>query len=207
MDRSHRLRVYLQLLVRPIQTRFRYGSGAEHLNLQLKISRRIIMQKARSQAGPKTIALPQIVSTQFQVLFHSPPGVLFTFPSRYLFTIGHWRVFSLGGWSPRIPTGFHGSRSTQERTGRLAAFHLQDYHLLWCRLSSRLWLSPSFITPIWYALQPHLIRRSGGLGCSDFARHYFRNRVCFLFLQVLRWFSSLSVASSHLWIQCGMIPY
>jgi hypothetical protein len=26
---------------------------------------------------------------------------------------------------------------------------------------------------------------------SDFARHYFRNRVCFLFLQVLRWFTSL----------------
>ena len=26
---------------------------------------------------------------------------------------------------------------------------------------------------------------------SDFARHYFRNRDCFLFLQVLRWFTSL----------------
>ena len=31
-----------------------------------------------------------------------------------------------------------------------------------------------------------------GLGCSDFARHYFRNRFYFLFLQVLRCFSSLS---------------
>src|SRR5262249_36337654 len=31
-----------------------------------------------------------------------------------------------------------------------------------------------------------------GLGCSDFARHYFRNRGFFLFLQVLRWFTSLS---------------
>src|ERR1039457_986981 len=26
-----------------------------------------------------------------------------------------------------------------------------------------------------------------GLGYSDFARHYFRNHGCFLFLQVLRW--------------------
>jgi hypothetical protein len=26
---------------------------------------------------------------------------------------------------------------------------------------------------------------------SDFARHYSRNRGCFLFLQVLRWFTSL----------------
>ena len=29
-----------------------------------------------------------------------------------------------------------------------------------------------------------------GLGCSDFARHYFRNRFYFLFLRVLRCFSS-----------------
>jgi hypothetical protein len=33
---------------------------------------------------------------------------------------------------------------------------------------------------------------SRGLGFSDFARHYFRNHGCFLFLQVLRWFTSLS---------------
>jgi hypothetical protein len=30
-----------------------------------------------------------------------------------------------------------------------------------------------------------------GLGCSAFARRYWRNRCCFLFLQVLRWFTSL----------------
>ena len=29
-----------------------------------------------------------------------------------------------------------------------------------------------------------------GLGCSDFARHYSRNRGFFLFLLVLRWFTS-----------------
>jgi hypothetical protein len=38
--------------------------------------------------------------------------------------------------------------------------------------------------------------KSKGLGCSDFARHYFRNHNCFLFLQVLRCFSSL-----------GLLPY
>ena len=90
MGRSRRLRVYLQLLFdRPVQTRFRYGSGAEHLSQQLKITRRVIMQKARGQAGPKATALPQLVGIRFQVLFHFPLGVLFTFPSRYLFTIGH----------------------------------------------------------------------------------------------------------------------
>ena len=30
-----------------------------------------------------------------------------------------------------------------------------------------------------------------GLGCSPFARRYLGNRSCFLFLQVLRWFTSL----------------
>ena len=30
-----------------------------------------------------------------------------------------------------------------------------------------------------------------GLGSCDFARHYFHNRGFFLFLQVLRWFTSL----------------
>ena len=53
-----------------------------------------------------------LVSTGFQVLFHSPPGVLFTFPSQYLFSIGHGVVFRLGGWSPRLPTGFHVSGGT-----------------------------------------------------------------------------------------------
>ena len=43
-----------------------------------------------------------------------------------------------------------------------------------------------------------------GLGSSYFARHYFRNRVFFLFLQVLRCFSSLRSLPihyfTHVWI-------
>src|SRR3954470_16895653 len=39
---------------------------------------------------------------------------------------------------------------------------------------------------------PHSPFESHGLGSSDFARHYFRNHGCFLLLQVLRWFTSLS---------------
>ena len=38
---------------------------------------------ARSTKSTRSLSLPPIVSIQFQVLFHSPPGVLFTFPSRY----------------------------------------------------------------------------------------------------------------------------
>ena len=38
---------------------------------------------ARSTKSTRSLALPLLVSIQFQILFHSPPGVLFTFPSRY----------------------------------------------------------------------------------------------------------------------------
>ena len=43
-------------------------------------TRRTVLQKVRGRAHA---ALPQLVDTGFQVLFHSPPGVLFTFPSQY----------------------------------------------------------------------------------------------------------------------------
>lgn len=39
-------------------------------------------------------------------------------------------------------------------------------------------------------LQPQSSRNSTGLDFSAFARHYLRNHYCFLFLQVLRCFSS-----------------
>ena len=46
---------------------------------------------------------------------------------------------------------------------------------------------------------------SKGLGYSDFARHYFRNHNCFLFLQVLRCFSSLG-SLPHPMYSDGDIP-
>ena len=39
-------------------------------------------------------------------------------------------------------------------------------------------------------LLPRRRLNAGGLGCSAFARHYSRNHFCFLFLRVLRCFSS-----------------
>ena len=69
---------------RPVQTRFRCGSPPEGVNHSPgTITRRIIMQKARGQAGPKAIALPPLVGTGFQV--QCPPliGVLPTVRSPY----------------------------------------------------------------------------------------------------------------------------
>ena len=40
------------------------------------------------------------------------------------------------------------------------------------------------------ALQPRTRRNAPGLGCSAFAHHYSRNHYCFLFLRLLRCFSS-----------------
>ena len=95
--------------IRPIKTRFRFGSGPLVLNLASYIH-----SPDHSTIG--TIShidvLYVLVSTRFQVLFHSPPGVLFTFPSRYCSSIGHQVVFRVGGWSPQFPTGFHVSGGT-----------------------------------------------------------------------------------------------
>ena len=68
--------------------------------------------RSTKSTTPPFNGLCLLVSTRFQVLFHSPPGVLFTFPSRYCSSIGHQVVFWLGGWSPRLPTGFLVSRGT-----------------------------------------------------------------------------------------------
>ena len=54
---------------------------------------------------------------------------------------------------------------------------------------SRLFCYPS-VVPLLSVLQPQLCRNIVGLGSCAFARHYWRNHYCFLFLRVLRCFSS-----------------
>ena len=101
-------------LIRPIQTWFPFGSGPEVLNLATY--NRSPDRSTKSTRSHFDV-LSVLVSTRFQVLFHSPSGVLFTFPSQYFFTIGHRVVFRLGGWSPHIPTGFHVSGGTLDTDG------------------------------------------------------------------------------------------
>src|SRR5207344_1538025 len=107
----------------------RFGSRSRHCNALFRLafatasphgltSRRNTNSQAHSSKGTpspqhsKLRRLRRIVSTRFQVLFHSPPGVLFTFPSRYWSAIGHQGVFRLSGWSRQIHTGFLGPRAT-----------------------------------------------------------------------------------------------
>ena len=95
--------------IRAINTRFPYASGTESLKLASYYNS---PDRSTKSTTPPFNGLCLLVSTRFQVLFHSPPGVLFTFPSRYCSSIGHQVVFRLGGWSPRLPTGFLVPRGT-----------------------------------------------------------------------------------------------
>ncbi len=95
---------------RPVKTRFPFGSSSLGLTSPVTVTRRLINQKARG----RTLVLPLIVDSRFQVLFHSPPGVLFTFPSRYFSSIGQQVVFSLREWSPQIHAGFLVPRVTRD---------------------------------------------------------------------------------------------
>ena len=101
-----------------------------------------------------------------------------------LCAIGHWVVFSLGGWSPRLPARFHVSRSTPDPARSMT-------------------LSPTGLSPSLAGLSRTFPVKSSslnavhtpgcthpGLGSSAFARRYLRNHCCFLFLSLLRCFSS-----------------
>ena len=84
--------------MRPIQTRSRCCSGPEVLNLASYIH-----SPDHSTKGTRSPidGLSVLVSTRFQVLFHSPPGVLFTFPSRYYSLSVTWSYLALRD-GPRI---------------------------------------------------------------------------------------------------------
>ena len=75
---------------RPIKTRFPFGSIS--LTLQLKVTRRIILQKARHH---QTSWLWPLVSTRFQFLFHSPNRGSFHLSLTVLFTIGQQEYLAL----------------------------------------------------------------------------------------------------------------
>ena len=99
--------------MRAIHTRFRCGSGCHCLNRPPRVTRRIILQKARRQPGlrprPST-ARKQTVSGSISL---PSPGCFSPFPHgtvRYR----SLRVRSLGKWAPQLHTGLLVSGATQE---------------------------------------------------------------------------------------------
>ena len=74
----------------------------------------------------------------------------------------------------RIPLGFRSLR-------------VRGFHPLWRRFPEA---STHDLSCRIAVLQPRRVRKPVGLGCSPFARHYWGNHCYFLFLGVLRCFSS-----------------
>ena len=81
----------------PFQIRFRFGFVSLTLNPHHIVTRRPILQKVRDHTR---MVLSLLVSSRFQVLFHSPPGVLFTFPSRYYSLSVTWSYLAFGDGPP-----------------------------------------------------------------------------------------------------------
>jgi hypothetical protein len=117
-----------------------------------------------------------------------------------LSTIGHQEVFRLDEWSRQIHSTLHESAATREHHHTPHAdFHLRDSHPLrpgipTCSANphtnaDRL-VDPSSDAPQPRTRNPYQVSHAHGLASSAFARHYSRNHQCFLFLRVLRCFTS-----------------
>ena len=87
---------------------FAVAPGVTPLTLPQRLTRRVILQKARDQAVPIrrwANALSLIVSIRFQVLFHSGHPGSFRLSLTVLVHYRSPRVFSLGKWASRLPAG------------------------------------------------------------------------------------------------------
>ena len=69
-----------------------------------------------------------------------------------------------------------------------------------------IWFHYAFIVHI-VVLQPQHCRNNTGLGSFHFARHYFGNHFYFLFLRVLRCFSSPGLRLSTTSLQLARLPH
>ena len=99
-------------IFRAINPRFHYDCITEWLSQLYKLTRWLILQKARRH--PANAGLRPSVSIRFQILFHSPNRGSFHLSLTVLVHYRWFQVFSLGWWSTQIPTEFHGLRSTRE---------------------------------------------------------------------------------------------
>lgn len=173
-------------------------AAAPCLPLNLASDRNSPVHSTKGTPSPIN-GLRHLVGARFQDLFHSPSGVLFTFPSRYWFTIGHWVVFSLGRWSSRIPTEFPVFRRTQDPLRRKGGF---DYRALtvsrgpFQAASSTVFLDNSVRS----VLQPQ--DASILVWAASVSLAATREIAdCFLFLRVLRCFSSPGLPCRLLCVQ------
>ena len=92
--------------MRAVHTRFRCGSACYWLNQPQRVTRRIILQKARRQPVLAHLGLRLHVSRRFQGLFHSPRRGAFHRSLTVLCAIGHCVYVALGGGPPSFTPDF-----------------------------------------------------------------------------------------------------
>jgi hypothetical protein len=204
----------------PMARSLRFGSRTRYstplsdsLSLRLPHNRLTSQHAANSQAHSSkgtqsrprmkthTATLPRLVGTRFQVLFHSAPAVLFTIPSRYYPLSVTREYLGLTGGPARFTQDFSGPMLLGKPSNELMTFQLRGSYPL----------RRAFHIPFAYTTnfsltdrpaersrrlpQPRIrnpcrVSHTYGLASSSFARHYSRNHSCFLFLRVLRCFTS-----------------
>ena len=171
------------LTLRPVQTCSRSGSASLMLNLAGHRNSPDRSTKSTRFTFWCSTACKHRVSGSLS-LFHSPPGVLFTFPSQYYALSVTKEYLALRGG----PRAFHQGSTCLDVLWIppcRSSFRLRGFHPLW----------PAFPKPFHYNFQITYAVRTPtcthvGLGSAGFARRYFRYRCFFLFLRLLRCFSS-----------------
>jgi hypothetical protein len=166
-------------------TRFRFGSGAELLNLAARSNSRAHYAKGtRSGILLAEHSPPTACRYMVSGSFHSPNrGSFHHFRSRYWFAIGRQVVLSLRRWTARIQTSFHGAGLTRETSRKGRALSPTGLSPSVAGLSRALRLEPTFVTsaPLRKEREdapttPHTQRLRPwhvcGLGSFPFARRY-----------------------------------
>ena len=126
MDRSPGFGSTLTDLFTLLRLGFPSAPDLKSLTSPASVTRRTVLQKVRGSAFK---AVPQLVNTGFQVLFHSPPGVLFTFPSQYYALSVTKEYLALGGGPPDFPQGFS-CLVVLRILSALLTFRIRDSHPL-----------------------------------------------------------------------------
>jgi hypothetical protein len=122
----------MTLVIRPIQTRFRFGSGCTCLSPTTHMNSPAHSPKG-TRSGLDDVAIapcpPTVCQRTVSDSFHSPHRGSFHLSLTVLFRYRSSRVFSLGGWTPLLHTGL-ACPVLLRVPARSLCLHLLDSHRL-----------------------------------------------------------------------------
>ncbi len=176
-----------------------HGLTSQHTANSQAHSSKGTQSRPRRQVSMTT--LPRLVGTRFQELFHSAPAVLFTIPSRYYPLSVTREYLGLTGGPARFTQDFSGPMLLGKPSSEPCRFQLRGSYPLRQAFRMPFAYPHSFLLtdrpaerskklPQPRMRNPCRVSHTYGLASSGFAHHYSRNHGCFLFLRVLRCFTS-----------------